>query len=414
MQLGRKGEYENWFLRDLEAEGDLALLLVHSLIGQPAKEHSIGGVVGVDGYAYASGDVERIAVDADRLAEGVGDAGRASPSDEVRRLVDRQVGGDDHEFVAAEAGEGVGDADGAAEIVGDVSKQLVADVVAMGVVDELEAVEIDHEEGGAGVVDFGLLNGGGEAILEKTLVGKAREVVVKGVPLVGRDLLFEQDQEHADGDEEFLQVPDFIGYGIVSRMIGRPGVEEEDEGPDDEPSDDGDFAEALARQADLKDDGGCKIQDEENEVGCVAKGTGGGKKPDRDPGAELDEENPPASAEAPGSHDGEGADNAEDETAPGDSIVGAWITNIEAVDGEQGNDRQAVDKQIEKKWSPRKDISAGGPKKDRSGYEKKVQCDDVRDETPGAGRGVRSVNDGLQEDEKQANKPEIDCLAGMP
>jgi hypothetical protein len=95
-------------------------------------------------------------------------------------------------------------------------------------------------------------------------------------------------------------------------------------------------------------------------------------------------------------------------------MVGVRITNIEAVDSEQGNDRQAIDKQIEKKRSPGKNIPARGPKEDRSGYEKEVQGDDVRDETPGAGRGVRGVNDGLKEDEEQADEPEIDCLAWMP
>ena len=56
MQLGRKGEYENRFLRDLEVEGNLALLLIHALIGQPAEQDLVGGVIGIDGYADASGD----------------------------------------------------------------------------------------------------------------------------------------------------------------------------------------------------------------------------------------------------------------------------------------------------------------------------------------------------------------------
>jgi len=145
MQLGRKGEYENRFLGDLEVERNLALLLVHSLIGQPAKKDPVGGVVGVDGHADASRDIESTAIDVDRLAQGVGDTGCAGPGDEVGRLVTGQVRGDDHEFVAAQAGEGVGNADGASEILGDVPQELVADVVAVGVVDELEAVEIDHE-----------------------------------------------------------------------------------------------------------------------------------------------------------------------------------------------------------------------------------------------------------------------------
>src|SRR5438552_3740317 len=152
MQPGRKGECENQFLRDLEAEGNLALLLIHALIGQPAKEHFVGGVVGIDGYADASGNVESIAVDVDRPVHGV-------------------------------------------------------------------------------------------------------------------------------GYKQFLQVPGRIGKDIVSPMIRGPGVEEEDEGPDDEAGDNGDLAEALARQADLKHDGGCKIQDEEKEIGCIANGPGGGEEP---------------------------------------------------------------------------------------------------------------------------------------
>jgi len=371
---------KNLLLRDLEGEGYLALLLIHALIGQPAKEHLVGGVVGVDGYADASGNVESIAVNANPLAEGVGDTGGADPGDEVGRLVAGKVGGDDDELVAAEPGEGVGDADGAAEIVGNVSKELVADVVAVGVIDELEAVEIDHEEGGAGVVDLGLTNGGGEAILKKALVGKAREVIVEGVPLVGGDLLFEQDQKHADGDEEFLQVPDLIGDGIVSRMVGHPGVGEEDERPDDEAGNNSDLAETLARQADLKDDRGCKIPCAQNEVGGVAEGPGGGEQPDWDPRAELEEDNPPASAESPSARDSEGADDADEESAPGDRVMNPRIMNGKPVNSEQGRDGQRVDEQIVESSPAGKDISARGPEEDRSCDEKKVQRNDMCDE----------------------------------
>jgi hypothetical protein len=64
-------------------------------------------------------------------------------------------------------------------------------------------------------------------------------------------------------------------------MIGDPGVEEKDKGPNNESGDNGDLAEAFARQADLKDDGGGEIQNEEKEVGCVAERAGGGEEPDR-------------------------------------------------------------------------------------------------------------------------------------
>jgi hypothetical protein len=39
MQQTEKGECENLILRDLEAEGYLALFLVHTLVGQPAEQY---------------------------------------------------------------------------------------------------------------------------------------------------------------------------------------------------------------------------------------------------------------------------------------------------------------------------------------------------------------------------------------
>jgi hypothetical protein len=337
MQQRGKGEYENSLLSDLEVEGDLALLLVHALVGQPPEEHLVGGVIRIDGDADASGDGEGVAVDADRFAEGTNDAGCAGLGDGLYRLIARQVRGDDDELVTAEAGEGVRGADGVAEILRDVLKKLVTDVVAVGVVDELESIEVDHEEGGACIVVPRQLDGCGETIFKETAVGKSSEVVVEGVPLVSGDLLLKQNEEHTDGDEELLEVPDLIGDGIVSRMVGDPGVEEEDQRPDDKADDDGNFTKAFAGQTELEEGGRGEIKNEEDKVGRVAKGAGGGEEPDGDPGAELDEENPPASTEDPGASDGKGADDAEEESTRGDSVVDAWIMNGKAVDGEQHN-----------------------------------------------------------------------------
>ena len=204
----------------------------------------------------------------------------------------------------------------------------------------LKAIKVDHEEDGPGVVEPGLLDRCREAVLKETVVGKTREVVVKGIPLVGRDLLLEQDEQHADSDEKLLQVPDLIGEGIVSRMDADPGVEEEDERPDDEADDNSNLAEAFAGQADLKYEGRREIQDEENEVGRVAKGAGGGEVPDGDPRAQLDKENPPASVQAPGAGNGEGAGDAEEETTSGDGVINTDVAETKPVDGEQGNGRQ--------------------------------------------------------------------------
>src|SRR5271170_4418197 len=125
MQQREKGECENSLLSDLEVEGDLALLLVHTLIGQSAEKHCVGSVIGVDGYTEASGDSEGTAIDADWLTESANDAGSTGLGDDVYGLVGGQVGGDDDELVAAEAGEGVRGADGVAEVLRDVLKEFV-------------------------------------------------------------------------------------------------------------------------------------------------------------------------------------------------------------------------------------------------------------------------------------------------
>src|SRR5271154_6939739 len=148
MQQREKGECENSLLSDLEVEGDLAFFLVHALVGHSAEKHCVGSVIGVDGYTETSRDSEGTAIDADRLTESANDADRTGLGDDVYGLVGGQVRGDDNELVAAETREGVWGADGGAEVLRDVLKEFVADIMAVGVVDELETVEINHDEGG--------------------------------------------------------------------------------------------------------------------------------------------------------------------------------------------------------------------------------------------------------------------------
>ena len=86
---------------------------------------------GDDALAEDDGDVEL-------RADALDDAGDAVPVD---RAVEQ-----DGELVTAEAGGGVGRAQAAAEPVGDRAQQHVAGLVAEGVVDRLEAVEVDVED----------------------------------------------------------------------------------------------------------------------------------------------------------------------------------------------------------------------------------------------------------------------------
>ncbi len=57
MRQRQEGECENLLSRDLEVERDLALLLIHTLVGQPAEDNFVRGVIGIDSNSDASRDI---------------------------------------------------------------------------------------------------------------------------------------------------------------------------------------------------------------------------------------------------------------------------------------------------------------------------------------------------------------------
>src|SRR5437899_2269019 len=129
-------------------------------------------------------------------------------------------------------------------------------MVAVGVVDLLEAVEVEHEEGERGVLAAAAFERGGESVFKGSAVGQAGELVVVGEPAVAGDLLLEHNENHADGDEGLLHVPNVGGDVGVGAIGDDEGVKEEEEGPDDKSGEDGEAAGAAARQAAVEVDGG--------------------------------------------------------------------------------------------------------------------------------------------------------------
>ncbi|MNT28432.1 hypothetical protein D3C72_1641190 [compost metagenome] len=102
-----------------------------------------------------------------------------------------QVGGQgfehDDEFVAAKAGHGVGFAHAAHQAGGDLGQELVAHVVAQGVVEVFEVIEVDEQQGAE---VLGALAGGDgalQAVQQQAAVGQAGEGVEEGQAL---DFLF--------------------------------------------------------------------------------------------------------------------------------------------------------------------------------------------------------------------------------
>jgi len=78
------------------------------------------------------------------------------------------------ELVAAEAGDGVGRADAGAEPAGDGDEELVADLVAEAVVDDLEPVEVEEEDADGRRRLAGAGQGVVEAVGEEGAIGEGR------------------------------------------------------------------------------------------------------------------------------------------------------------------------------------------------------------------------------------------------
>ena len=92
----------------------------------------------------------------------------------------RDPGHEQRELVAAEARHRVALADVLLDPLGHLAQQLVADRVAERVVDDLEAVEVEEEDGQPLVVAVGLRHGERQAVVEEEAVGQVRQRVVEG------------------------------------------------------------------------------------------------------------------------------------------------------------------------------------------------------------------------------------------
>ena len=127
------------------------------------------------------------------FADGVGRAQRGDDAvgDRLQGGVIGAGGGDDREFVAAEARHHVVAAQAAAQPLRDAADQLVADRVAERVVDVLEVIEIDVEDRRGRRALAYLLDRGLEPLAEEDAIGQAAERIVQGeMPqpvLAGRD-----------------------------------------------------------------------------------------------------------------------------------------------------------------------------------------------------------------------------------
>ncbi len=288
-----------------------------------------------------------------------------------------------------------------AQIAGNVAQELIAGMVSMCVVDLLEAVEVEHEEGKRRTCAAATIERDGKAIFERPPVGQPRELVVQGEPTVIGDLLFQHDQDHTDGDEGLLHVPDVRGDVGIGAVSNDEGVQKEEERPDGEAGNNGEAACAVTRQLTVEVHRGNGIDDAQAPVDHLAVSAIGGKQTHPKPSYGEHQGRDQATAKI------ERGGHAEDEPECDPWQEGGLREEVQAIGGAEREQRDGVDQEKEEALPVCDLIIPGGPHEDETGQQVADDHDRVKG---GAGRSVGTVKDvcaRLDQGKKQSEEPEI-------
>ena len=193
----------------------LALGDVHGDVGPLQQIVDVIAVFGGDDEADAGVDRQGQPAHLDLAVDDV-----AQTPERFLGIRDRR---EDHaEFVAAETGDGVLGPGVDVEAAGQLGQEPVAVVVAEGVVDVLEPVEVDDGDGHRLVV-AGSFEGRRRPPVEQGAVGEVGEVVVLGEEGVERHFLAETSA-HRNGDDGQGQIQRAEGDGQLPLLAVESGV----------------------------------------------------------------------------------------------------------------------------------------------------------------------------------------------
>src|SRR3954453_8610954 len=130
------------FVEHRDRAGRLALGMVERDVGERRQVRKLG----ISGTAHGKADAgtrhDLLVVKSDRLGNRIQQVARKS----LRGLLVADLGSNDDEFIAAEPSYPILRFDRTTKALGNVHQELVARVMAKGVVDALEVVEIDEAE----------------------------------------------------------------------------------------------------------------------------------------------------------------------------------------------------------------------------------------------------------------------------
>ena len=155
----------------------LALLLgaVGGDVGVLQQIREVRTVVRVQADSDARGQVAGLALEHERPAQGMEDfLGHADHVAGLAEVLDER-----DEFVAAETGDGVAFPQAHSQARRSLLQQPVAERVAERIVDELEAIEIEEQQGHRLAVALRVVERVGEALVEHVAVGQSRQSVVR-------------------------------------------------------------------------------------------------------------------------------------------------------------------------------------------------------------------------------------------
>nr|AAP22952.1 hypothetical protein 1 [Rhizobium arachis] len=149
--------------------------VVHRSVGVCHQLALVAGVIRVQGDAQAGADLQLGCIQQERFASR-----RDDPLGHHHRIVGNIDGQHDHELVAAEAGEGILRTQQAADTLRHRHQQAVAQLVPVGIVDRLEAVQVAEHHRHRMVAAPRLLDGLLDAVLQQHAVGQLGQRVVQG------------------------------------------------------------------------------------------------------------------------------------------------------------------------------------------------------------------------------------------